>query len=87
MEDNFLFHRVEDTTRGSSSVLDLILNSREELVDNMKVLGNSRTSHGDMVEFRLLRKENEKVSWRNMLYFKRADFKRLGEGRVGPMSC
>ena len=76
LADNFVVHKREEATRGST-ILDLILTNKEDLVSEVKQVGYL----GDhvLLEFKILRKEEAKYSQTRILDFKRADFSRLRE--------
>lgn len=53
--ESFIFQKLEKVTR-RSAILDLILTSREELVDEEKVVGTLSSSGHVILEFRILEK-------------------------------
>ena len=77
IQDSFLTQHVLEPTRGEN-VLDIVLSSQKELVDNVKIfepLGNSDHNqiHFDInVKSEKMRKYLAKLDWNNMLMNKTA---------------
>lgn len=57
--DDVLLYKVEEVTRGTT-ILDLMLTNREELVENMKVEGNLGESYHGEVESSFVREQQNK---------------------------
>lgn len=57
VEYNILFQKVEDTTK-ESSIFDLALTNRKELLKDVEVMGNLGRSNHNMIEFIILKWEN-----------------------------
>ena len=78
LADNFILQKVEDATRGSA-ILDLILTNKENLVNEVREMGNLGWSDHVLLKFEILRKGEVKHSQTRILDIKRADVSKLRE--------
>ncbi|GAB0175916.1 mitochondrial enolase superfamily member 1 [Grus japonensis] len=83
IDDSFLTQVVEEPTR-RGVLLDLVLTSREELVEDMKAGGSLVCSDHEMVEFRILCGRSRAIIRITTLDFRRANFGLLKDllGRI-----
>ena len=73
IDGNFLMQVVEEPTR-KGALLDLVLMSKEGLVEDVKVGGSLGSSDHEMVNFRILRGGSRPISRIKTLDFRRANF-------------
>lgn len=72
-DDNLPAQMIKDPAR-RGALLDLTLTNKERLIGDVKVKGCLGCSDQEMVEFRILRRENNAKSRITTLDFRRADF-------------
>ncbi|CAM5117040.1 unnamed protein product [Natator depressus] len=74
--DGFLQQVVAEPTRGDA-ILDLVLVSSEDLIEEMVVRDNLGSSDHELIQFKLNRRINKNKSATRVFDFKRADFQKL----------
>jgi len=82
IDDNFLMQMVEELMKRGAS-LDLVLMSKEGLVEDMKAGGSLGSSDHEMVNFRILSRGSRVISRMKTLEFRRANFGLFKEPLLG----
>ena len=78
IEDNFLTQTVLEPTRGNN-ILDLVLTSNENFIENLFVREPLGNSDHNMIEFEINIKSESKVNCTKVPNFRRANFDRFRE--------